>query len=261
MARNTKLMAPILVLAVVASAQAQWGFSIGGGGGGFSIGRGGYYGPGYYGPGYYGPGYYGPGYYGPGSYGPGYYGRSGVGVRIGNFGYYEDDGDYYGDRYYYVRPRPRTVYVLPDNAVAPSQSILLPGNKVTSSKPPLKDGDILLRSPPDAAGPVGYGINDQWVYTMKPGQKQALAAGSRWTIEFNRGIEGAEPARYELEPGVYEFVYAEEKGWDLIRVEDGELPLPPEAPPEEGTSEKSAPDGDAKSSSGGDDLLLEPSPK
>jgi hypothetical protein len=243
MARNANLLAALLTLGIVATAQAQFGFSIGGGGAGFSIGRGGYYGPGYYGPGY----------------GPGYYGRSGVGVRVGNFGYY--DNDYYGDRYYYVRPRTRTVYVLPDNTVAPSQSVLLPSNKVASAKSPLKDGDILLRSPADAPGPVGYGVNDQWVYTMKPGQKQTLAAGSRWTIEFNRGIDGAESARYELEPGVYEFSYSEESGWDLGRLDDRELPPPPEAPPSDETGEKSAADEGAQPSEDDSNLLGEAPPK
>lgn len=239
MARNTNLLAAILVLGMVASAQAQFGFSIGGGGGGFSIGRGGYYGPGYYGPGY----------------GPGYYGRSGAQVRIGGFGYY--DNDYYGDRYYYVRPRARTVYVLPDNAVAPAQSLLLPSNKVTVARPVIKDGDILLRSPPDAPGLVGYGINEQWIYNIKPGQKQTLAAGSRWTIEFNRGIEGSEPARYELSPGIYEFSYSEESGWDLTRVEDRELPPPPEAPPEDKEKSATGDDSieDATVDAGDEDLI------
>lgn len=245
MARNIGALAAVVALALVAPVQAQWSFSIGGGGGGFSIGRGGYYGPGYYGPGY----------------GPGYYGRSGVGVRAGNFSYYDYNGGYRGDRYYYVRPRTRAVYVLPDNSVAPGEDLLLPSNKVAASKPVLKDGDILLRSPPDAPGTVGYGINDQWIYTMKPGQKQTLAAGSRWTIEFNRGIDGAEPARYELEPGVYEFNYAEEAGWDLTRVEDLELPPPPEAPPEDETGEKSAADDGALPPKDNSDLLDEVPPK
>jgi len=235
MARNTNLLAAILVLGMVASAEAQWGFSIGGGGAGFSIGRG--------------------GYYGPGSYGPGYYGRSGV----GGIGYY--DHDYYGDRYYYVRPRARTVYVLPNNAVAPSQSLLLPSNKVAAARPAIKDGDILLRSPPDAPGPVGYGINEQWIYTMKPGQKQTLAAGSRWTIEFDRGIEGPEPARYELSPGVYDFSFSEETGWDLSLVEDRELPPPPEAPPTEETSDQSAAGEDGKPSGEDVELPLEAATK
>jgi hypothetical protein len=246
MARNTKLLAAFLVLGIAATAQAQWGFSIGGGGGGFSIGRGG--------------GYYGPGYYGPG-YGPGYYGRSGVGVRVGNLGYYDYD-DYYGDRYYYVRPRARTYYVLPDNAVAPSQGLLLPSNKVASARPVIKDGDILLRSPADAPGQVGYGINDQWIYMMKPGQKQTLAAGSHWTIEFNRGIDGTEPARYELEPGIYEFSYSEVTGWDLNREGGPDLPPPPEAPPvadeagNDAGSDETA-DGNSPSESATDELTAE----
>lgn len=240
MARHSSLVALCLALGFVATAQGQFSFGIGtGGGSGFYYGRGG----GYYGPGYYGGGYYGPGYYGPG------YGRSGVGIRVGNFGYYDYDDDYSGG-YYYSQPQVNNYYVLPSNSVQSTPSVLLPDNKVSASKPKLRDGDILLKSPEAAPGNVGYGINDKWVYTIKPGQKQTLEAGRKWTIEFHRGIDGAEPARYALEPGVYEFRYSQSEGWELQRVKEGVLPSPPDAPlasddaPETSSSKKSVDDAE-----------------
>jgi hypothetical protein len=246
------LAAVCLALTLTASAQAQFSFSFGtGGGSGFSYGRGGYYGPGFYGPGFYGPGFYGPGYYGRGY--PGYYGygRSGVGIRIGSSGFY-DDG-YYGSRgYYYSRPQVNNYYVLPGNSVQAAPTAVLPSNKVTPTKLELAEGDILIRSPKDAPGGVGYGINDKWIYTIQPGEKQKLAAGRTWSIEFHRGIDGAKPARYQLDPGIYEFTYSDETGWDLALVSDSvllepadaaanaakadkaaDIGLPPEPPPEE----------------------------
>ena len=229
MARFITLGACCLVVALAANAQAQ--FSIGIGFGSGSYGRGGFYGPGFYGPGYYGP-YYGRGYY-PGYYG---YGRSGVGIRFGNFGYYDYDDGYYGGRgYSYARPVVNRYYVLPTNSLQAGATAVLPSNKVTPTKLELNEGDILLRSPKDAPGGVGYGINDRWVYTMQPGEKQKLAAGRSWSIEFHRGIDGAEPARYQLEPGIYEFTYSEDSGWDLALVADSVLPPPEAAAPAEGS--------------------------
>jgi len=106
-----KTMSAVLSLGCAAAAllmlpstsDAQVGVRIGGGGrGGVSIGNPGYgrpYGGGYggygggYGRGYYGPGSYGGGYYG-GGYGPGrFYGPgSGIGISIGNPGYYNNYG-------------------------------------------------------------------------------------------------------------------------------------------------------------------------
>lgn len=243
MFRSITLLSLGLILGLATSASAQFSFGIGigsGRGSGFYYGRGGFYGPGYYGPGYYGRGFYGPGYYGPGYYGPGYYG-SGIGIRVGNLGYYDDDYDARRG-YYYARPQSNQYYVLPNSSVAAATPVL-PDNKITPTKVELKEGDILLRSPPDAPGSVGYGINDRWVYTMQPGEKQKLEAGREWTIEFHRGIDGAEPARYALDPGIYEFHYSPESGWDLSRASesvlaapaeaDDAVPLPPEAPPVE----------------------------
>ncbi len=243
MSRNA-LAAIALVLSCAPAAQAQFSFGIGvgsGRGSSFYYGRGG----GFYGPGYY-PGYYGRGYYGPGYYGPGY--GSGVGIRIGNFGYY-DEGDYHRGRYYYSRPQTSSYYVLPSNDVGAAPRVL-PDNKITPTKLNLKEGDTLIRSPADAPGNIGYGINDKWIYTIKPGEKQKLDAGRPWTIEFHRGVDGAEPARYALDPGIYEFHYSDETGWDLGIVsdsvvqpqsperkpaasDDDAIPLPPEAPPVE----------------------------
>ncbi len=220
MSRHSTLLAACLAFGLAAAAQAQFSFGIGtGGGSGFYYGRGGGYGPGYYGRGYY-PGYYGPGY-----------GRGGVGLRVGNFGYYDYDDDYGARGYYYSRPPVNHYYVLPSNSVQSRQGVVLPNNKVAATKLTLAEGDILIKSPADAPGSVGYGINDKWVYTIKPGEKQKLAAGRQWTIEFERGIDGAEPARYALDPGIYQFTYAEESGWDLAHVKDSVLPSPPAAPP------------------------------
>ena len=228
MSRYRLLWTLVVILglaATVSTASAQFSFGIGigsGRGSGFYYGRGGYYGPGYYGRGYYGPGYYGPGYYGPG------YG-SGIGVRVGNLGYYDYDDDYYGRRgYYYARPQVNQDYILPNNIVGATERVL-PDNKITPTRLTLKEGDILIRSPQDAPGDVGYGVNDRWIYTIKPGQKQKLDAGRQWTIEFHRGIEGTEPARYALDPGIYEFHFSEESGWDLSRVGENVLPPPPQA--------------------------------
>ena len=217
-----------LALVLTTAAQGQFSFGIGvGSGGSFYYGRGG----GFYGPGYYGRGYYGPGYYGPG------YG-SGVGIRVGNRGYYDDD--YYGGRgYYYARPQVNRYYELPNNSVAANPRVL-PDNKITPTKLTLNEGDILIKSPPDAPGDVGYGINDKWVYTIKPGQKQKLEAGRQWTIEFNRGIDGAQAARYALDPGIYEFRFTDDAGWELERVEDSVLSAAPESLP---AAENASPDG------------------
>jgi hypothetical protein len=213
-----------LALVLTTAARAQFSFGIGvGSGGSFSYGRGG----GFYGPGYYGRGYYGPGLYGPGYYGPGY--GSGVGIRVGNLGYYDDES-YGGRRYYYARPQINRYYVLPSNSVAATPRVL-PDNKVAPTSMTLQEGDILIKSPPDAPGDVGYGINDKWVYTIKPGQKQRLDAGRQWTIEFNRGIDGEQAARYALDPGIYEFRFSDNTGWELERVEGSVLSAAPQSPP------------------------------
>ena len=248
MNRRSILLAIGLVLGLTLSAQAQFsfGFGTGGGGSGFYFGRGGmYYGSPYFGPSYYGPGYYGRGY--PYGYPYGY--GSGIGIRIGPR-YYEGEYDYgpRGYRYapsyrydsgrgYYYGQQAAATYALPSNRVDAAAQAEPDSRPSTPAN--LQEGDILLRSPADAPAAVGYGINDHWVYSMKPGQKQKLAAGRDWTIEFDRGIEGADTARYLLSPGIYQFSYSEETGWDLHKERADtadDLLLPPEAPPAEESS-------------------------
>ncbi|HUE69560.1 MAG TPA: hypothetical protein VMP01_01620 [Pirellulaceae bacterium] len=220
MSRTITCLALGLALGLVSIAHGQFSFGIGVGSG---YGRGG----GFYGPGYYGRGFYGPGFYGPGFYGPGY--GSGIGIRVGNRGYYDDY--YYGGRgYYYARPQVNRYYILPNNNVAATPRVL-PDNKITPTKLTLQEGDILIKSPPDAPGDVGYGINDKWVYTIEPGQKQKLEAGRQWTIEFNRGIDGAQAARYTLDAGIYEFHFSDDAGWELQRVSDSVLSAATESLP------------------------------
>lgn len=249
MSRYITCLALGLVLGLASIAHGQFSFGIGvGNGGSFYYGRGG----GFYGPGYYGRG----GYYGPGYYGPGY--GSGIGIRAGNLGYYDD---YYGGRgYYYARPQVNRYYILPNNNVAATPHVL-PDNKITPTRLTLQEGDILIKSPPDAPGDVGYGINDKWVYTIRPGEKQKLEAGRPWTIEFNRGIDGAQAARYALDPGIYEFHFSDDAGWELQRVEGSVLSAAPESLP---AADDAAPTGQpAGVKDGADDVGLpaEPPPE
>jgi len=122
----------------------------------------------------------------------------------------------------YVAPSPPPVVV--ESRPQPS----LPPNALGTVRPGVREsGMIKLTCPKDAGGSLSYSLNGN-LYTIQPGYSQSFKADREWTLEFKRGGEDSEVARYSLRPGVYTFTVGEQ-GWDLIQ--PGAAPAASPTPP------------------------------
>ncbi len=205
----------VLAVAVTALAPedswAQWrrgrnsGFYIGTGPGGTYAG----YGTGWNNRGWYGPGY-NNGYYGNGFYGP--Y-RPGLNVGIGVPNGYYNNGYYYQNNAYYP---PATGYYDNSGVVysTPAQS----APTTIAVNPPQSTGDVEIVNPADNSSELNYALNGQ-TFTIQPGQTQRIQNDRRWIIEFPRGENPQEIARYTLSPGRFKFKPMDQ-GWELVRAAD-----------------------------------------
>ena len=74
-------------------------------------------------------------------------------------------------------------------------------------------GMIKLVCPATVAGPLTYSLNGH-VYTIQAGYSQTFRDDREWTLEFKRGTEAGDVARYSLKAGTYTFVVGA-NGWEL----------------------------------------------
>ncbi len=72
---------------------------------------------------------------------------------------------------------------------------------------------LLVVNPKDSGGSVNY-LLDGETRAIDPDSVQDLSAPGPWVVEFDRGIEGGQPARYRLTEGTYTFTLTD-KGWEL----------------------------------------------
>ena len=77
----------------------------------------------------------------------------------------------------------------------------------------VETGVLVLNPKANAVG-ISYAVNNH-SFTMEPGHRQQLPAGTAWKIRFNRGPDLGD-ATYSLSDGAY-FFDPGEKGWDLYR--------------------------------------------
>jgi hypothetical protein len=239
--------------------------------GGYRSGAYGYYGPPYltYAPGYVGSygysSFYGigsPGYgtsYGLGAYNPvivapnPVYGTTTTIIRGGPTGgviQYSNNGNgytYAPDSSYptviqqqptlglsrtYLPPSPPPVVI---ESRPPGSTYGLSNSITSPSGPSRPAGTIKLVCPKTAGGPLTYALNGL-VYTIQPGYSQTFRDDRAWTLEFKRGGEGSEVARYALKAGVYNFAVGA-SGWELQQpgnapnVDLPPAPLPEVTPP------------------------------
>lgn len=89
-------------------------------------------------------------------------------------------------------------------------------------------GMIKLVSPKTASGPLTYSLNGH-VYSIQPGYSQSFRDDRAWTIEFKRGGEGSEIARYPLTAGTYTFGVGN-SGWELQSGDAATVGVLPPAP-------------------------------
>jgi len=74
-------------------------------------------------------------------------------------------------------------------------------------------GTIKLLCPVTAPSPLTYSLNGH-AYTIQPGYSQSFREDREWTLEFKRGTEAGDVARYSLKAGTYSFVVGA-NGWEL----------------------------------------------
>ena len=172
------------------------------------------------------PGYRGgieyPGYYGIGAqpYGAGYgiggpviapnpgYGTTTTIIRGGPTGgvlQYSNNGNGYS----YMPDSTYPTVIQQQPTLGLSRTVVVP------SPPPVVRtiGNIKLICPKAAGGPLTYSLNGH-VYTIQPGYSQTFRDDRPWTLEFMRGGEGSEAARYSLKAGTYSFAVGT-SGWEL----------------------------------------------
>ena len=97
-------------------------------------------------------------------------------------------------------------------------------------------GTIKLVCPKTAGGTLSYALNGH-PFTIEPGFSQTIRDDRAWTLEFKRGAEGSEVARYSLRAGTYAFAVGV-SGWEL-QSQQGNAPasgLPPAPLPAPTTS-------------------------
>jgi hypothetical protein len=96
---------------------------------------------------------------------------------------------------------------------------------------------IKLSCPKTAPGELSYSLNGH-LYTIQPGYSQSFRDDRVWTLEFKRGGDGSEIARYPLKAGTYSFVLGS-NGWEI---QQGTVPsavttdIPPAPLPDLSTS-------------------------
>lgn len=197
-----------------------------------------------------------PGYgtsYGIGAYGPGIipnpiYGTTTTIIRGGPTGgviEYSDNGNgytYVPDSTYptviqqqptlglsrtYIPPSPPPVIV----ESRPRRSTAGRSVAPTPQPPPVATrasaGTIKLICPKSAGGSLTYSLNGA-IYTIQPGYSQSFQEDRAWTLEFKRGGEDSEIARYSLKAGTYAFVVGA-NGWDIQQ--PGQAPPVSDLPP------------------------------
>lgn len=122
----------------------------------------------------------------------------------------------------YVPPSPPPVVI--ENRPPGSNSAGLSNSISTLSTPSV--GTIKLVCPKTASGALSYALNGH-PFTIEPGYSQTFREDRVWNLEFKRGGEGSEVARYSLKAGTYTFAVGA-KGWEL---QQQNSPVSSELPP------------------------------